>query len=115
MFSHTHLRTLFVAVVFGLCVAAGSTAVNAQIAPKSPIVKKPEQPTTTPKVTRVHAPRIRGGSPADSYNFLLLGDKFYEKGRWNAAMAAYKESIRLWSGSEAQAALKEIYEQTRVK
>ncbi len=115
MFSPILIRILFISVVFGLSVAAGSSAVKAQVPPKAPVTKKVE-PSTTPKVNRVRAPRIRrSGSPEDSYNFLLLGDRFYEKGRWNAAEAAYKESVRIWPGSEAQAALRELHEATRVK
>jgi hypothetical protein len=108
------IRALFVSVIFGLSVAAGSSDVKAQIAPKAPVTKKTEPATTSSKKI-VRGPRIRSGSPEDSYNFLLLGDRFYEKGRWNAAEAAYKESIRLWPGSAAHAALKDLHEVTRVK
>lgn len=108
------IRMLFIAAVFGLCLSAGSTDVKAQVAPgpKPAETKKPETGTTK---GRPRPNRVQRGSPQDSYNFLLLGDRFYEKGRWNAAEAAFRESIRLWSGSEASAALKELHEATRVK
>ena len=109
-------RTLFVPVILLLTMVIGSAAVKAQVAPRpKPAETKKPEPTTTPRVNKVRIPRVRSGSPEDSYNFLLLGDRFYEKGRWNAAAAAYKESIRLWSGSQANAALKELHEATRVK
>lgn len=110
------IRTLFVSLIFGLSIAAGSSAVKAQIAPKPKATTPPKAgPATTPKGNRVRAPRIRSGSPVDSFNFLELGDLLYEKGRWNAAAAAYRESIRLWAASPANAALKELHEVTRVK
>lgn len=110
------IRTVFVSVIFLMSLAVGSLAVKAQVAPKPKAAgTKKAEPATTSRPNRVRAPRIRSGSPEDSYNFLVLGDRFYEKGRWNAAEAAFRESIRLWSGSEAHAALKELHEATRVK
>lgn len=35
----------------------------------------------------------------ESDRFLDLGERFRKEGKWNAAEAAYKESINVWSGN----------------
>src|SRR5262245_56086808 len=86
------------------CVA--SHEVKAQIAPTEPPVRppKPKQPRT-PTVNR---------NAGEAYKFVDLGNSFWNKGKFHAAEAAYKESLRLWSGNgEAVEALKILKEMKR--
>jgi len=83
-----------------------SQAVKAQIAPTEPPVRppKPKQPRT-PTVNR---------NAGEAYRFVDLGNSFWNKGKFHAAEAAYKESLRLWSGNgEAVEALKILKEMKR--
>jgi len=38
-------------------------------------------------------------SSVESNNFLLLGDRFRDQEKWNAAEAAYKEAVNVWPGN----------------
>ena len=108
-------KTGRLAVVFWLflfCAGAGKLDVRAQ----GPI-KSTEKTTITPKPKRPSTPRPirkRGVASEESFNFLVLGDRFFETGKWRAAEAAYRESLRL-GNSDAAAALKELNENTRTK
>ena len=87
----------------------------AQVAPKA--TDGPPKPKGTSTVRR--GPRVPrstnppGSTPAvvtESDRFLQLGDRFREKERWNAAEAAYKEAVNIWSrNAEALAELGYIY------
>lgn len=91
--------------------------VPAQIAPKD--TKKATDPKPGPKGRVTQRPRPpRSVTPSgaasntitESDRFLALGDRFREKGRWNAAEAAYKEAVNVWpSNPEALEELGYIY------
>ena len=79
---------------------AAFTNGSAQIARKA-TDKPASKPTArTRERHRVRTP-VTSTTPAttESDRFLDLGDKFREDRKWNAAEAAYKESINVWSGN----------------
>ena len=84
-------------VVIVFCTLGACSDGSAQIAPKATESK------STPR--RRERPRVRPSATAttiastESYNFFDLGERFREKRKWNAAEAAYKESIRVWPGN----------------
>jgi hypothetical protein len=86
-----------------VCGLLGTTVVVAQRLPKN-TVREPDKPTSAP---REHRRRPRPIAPAssrspasvESDNFLKLGDTFREQKKWNAAEAAYKEAVNVWSGA----------------
>jgi tetratricopeptide (TPR) repeat protein len=88
----------FVLVI--VCTLAAFTNGSAQIAPKAS--SKPEsKPTPRPRERpRVRIP-VTSETPttSESEQFLELGNRFRKEGKWNAAEAAYKESINVWSGN----------------
>ena len=92
------MRITFVLVVF--CTLAAFTNGSAQIARKAT-----DKPTSKPTTRRPDRHRVRtpvtSTTPAttESDRFLVLGDKFREDRKWNAAEAAYKESINVWPGN----------------
>jgi thioredoxin-like negative regulator of GroEL len=55
-----------------------------------PPPRRPERHRVRPTVTSTSPTTI------ESYQFLDLGDRFRKDGKWNAAEAAYKESIKVW-------------------
>ena len=89
----------FVLVLF--CTLAAFTNGSAQIARKAtdkPAESKPLKSTTRgPERHRVRTP-LKSTTPAtiESDRFLLLGGDFRKAGKWNAAEAAYNESIKAW-------------------
>jgi tetratricopeptide (TPR) repeat protein len=86
-----------------VCGLLGTTAVVAQRLPKN-TGKEPDKPTSAP---REHRRRPRPIIPAtsrtptsiESNKFLDLGDTFRQQKKWNAAEAAYKEAVNVWSGN----------------
>src|ERR1043165_419042 len=83
-----------------------SHEVKAQIAPTEPVAPRPK-----PKVRRTPTVNRNAG---EAYKFVDLGNSFWDKGKFHAAEAAYKESLRLWSGNgEAIDALKALKEMKR--
>ena len=92
------MRITFLLVVF--CTLAAATNGSAQIARKA-TDKPASKPTArTRERHRVRIP-VADNLPTaiESDRFLDLGDKFREDRKWNAAEAAYKESINIWSGN----------------
>jgi hypothetical protein len=92
------MRITFLLVVF--CTLAAFTNGSAQIARKA-TDKPASKPTARARERlRVRTP-VTSTTPAttESDRFLDLGDKFREDRKWNAAEAAYKESINVWSGN----------------
>lgn len=94
----------FVLVVF--CTLAAFTNGSAQKVGKAtdkPVGKATDPPVSTPR--RRERPRVRPAvtatipSTIESDQFLDLGDRFRKEGKWNAAEAAYKESIKVWSSN----------------
>ena len=63
------------------------------------------------KARRAAAPvASRTDASDESDKFLDLGDRFRAKENWNAAEAAYKEAVKVWSGNaEAMAELGYLY------
>ncbi|HKP81478.1 MAG TPA: tetratricopeptide repeat protein [Pyrinomonadaceae bacterium] len=92
------MRITFLLVVF--CTLAAATNGSAQIARKA-TDKPASKPTARARERhRVRIP-VADNLPTaiESDRFLDLGDKFREDRKWNAAEAAYKESINIWSGN----------------
>ena len=92
------MRITFVLVVF--CTLAAFTNGSAQIARKA-TDKPASKPTARARERhRVRTP-VTSTTPVttESYRFLDLGDDFRQNGKWNAAEAAYKESINVWPGN----------------
>lgn len=86
----------FVLIVF--CTLAVFTSASAQIAPKAtdkaaPAPRRRDRNRIRPPVTAAIPTTI------ESDQFLDLGDRFRKKAKWNAAEAAYKESIKVWPGN----------------
>jgi len=92
------MRITFVLVVF--CTLAAFTNGSAQIARKAT-----DKPTSKPTTRRPDRHRVRTPATAnlptttESDRFLDLGNSFRQDGKWNAAEAAYKESINVWPGN----------------
>ena len=92
------MRISFVLVVF--CTLVAFTNGSAQIARKAT-----DKPTSKPTARARERHRVRNPATAnipttiESDRFLNLGDSFRQDGKWNAAEAAYKESIAVWSGN----------------
>lgn len=80
------------------CILAAFTNGSAQIARKA--TDKPAESKPNARRTERHRVRtpVTSKIPAtiESDQFLDLGDRFRKEGKWNAAEAAYKESLNLW-------------------
>lgn len=110
-------RVVLVLAALTLCVCATSLEALAQIAPKATDKVPASKPAIAPP--RVRRPRVsrpattvntRGSAQVDSDNFVDLGDRFTEKGKWNAAEVAYTEATRIWPGNvDALVALGFLY------
>jgi tetratricopeptide (TPR) repeat protein len=107
---HRSCRPFLILAGLALCLWAGSSTVHAQVLPRPKQVEK-AAPKTIIKHTKRIKPKI--DTPAvssDSDTFVELGDQFYQKGKFNAAEAAYKEALKLWSGNaDAVAGLGYLY------
>jgi hypothetical protein len=100
------LRLLFTCSLLLFLGGVASHEVKAQIAPTEPPPPRPK-----PKVPRTPSVNRNAG---EAYKFVDLGNSFWDKGKFHAAEAAYKESLRLWSGNgEAIDALKALKEMKR--
>jgi cytochrome c-type biogenesis protein CcmH/NrfG len=104
LMTHTSAKLQLLIMTIGVLVVlslAGSRA-QAQVAPRSPGTKPAEKPATPNKpniIKRVRHDRPRpdvGSVAEESDRFLDLGDRFYDKGKLNAAEVAYKEALRIW-------------------
>lgn len=90
-------------------IPAGVANVAGQVVPKAPppVKKTPDKKVDHPR--HYHRPLSVPVSDS-SEKFLDLGDKFFDKGKWNAAEVAYKESARLSpNNSNAWAAMGTLY------
>ena len=89
----------FILVVF--CTLAVFSSGSAQIARKATDKRAESKPSKTTQRRERHRVRPSVTSPTtiESDRFLDLGDRFRNAGKWNAAEAAYKESIRVWSSN----------------
>ena len=96
------LRLLLTLAFCGVCTLAVTSEARGQLAPIAR--PKPTPPKTNPGRTRVR-PRqtlptaARTDASVESDKFLDLGDEFSKKEKWNAAEAAYKEAVSVWSGN----------------
>jgi len=94
------LQLLLLVVVFSLC-ADGALA---QRLPKATGRESENKAVTARRETR-HKTRLTAPATAktpasiESNKFLDLGDTFREQKKWNAAEAAYKEAVNVWSGN----------------
>ena len=94
------MKITLVLVVF--CTLAAFTSGSAQIARKATDKRAETKPSKgTPWRPERHRVRPSVTTPAtiESDQFLDLGDSFRKDGKWNAAEAAYKESLKVWSGN----------------
>lgn len=96
-----HMPITLILAVF--CILAAFTSGSAQV-----VRKATDKPAATPRRrerNRVRPP-VTANSPAtiESDRFLDLGERFRKEGKWNAAEAAFKESVKVWS-SNAEALL----------
>ena len=77
---------------------------------KRPLLRQRQpnlHPNRSPRATAVcrqrrkplQPPAARTEASVESDKFLDLGDTFREKEKWNAAEAAYKEAVSVWSGN----------------
>jgi tetratricopeptide (TPR) repeat protein len=94
------MRTTFL-VIF--CTLAAFTTGSAQVVRKA--TDKSAESKSSKSTPRRERNRVRTPDPSkipaatESYRFQDLGDSFRKEGKWNAAEAAYKESINVWSGN----------------
>ena len=83
------------------CTLAAFTNGSAQIARKA--TDKPAESKSNSRRRDRHRvrPPVTNKAPTtiESDQFLDLGDTFRKDGKWNAAEAAYKESIKVWPGN----------------
>ncbi|HEY6802057.1 MAG TPA: tetratricopeptide repeat protein [Pyrinomonadaceae bacterium] len=98
-----------------MCLLLGSAVGKAQVAPRAEGTrqqgeKQPVKPVFRKRVHTARVPSTSGSASEESDHFLDLGDQFAEKSKWNAAEAAYKEAVRIWSGNvDALLALGYLY------
>jgi hypothetical protein len=85
------------------CTLAAFTNGSAQVVRKA--TDKPAESKASKSTPRRDRNRVRTPDTSkiptvtESDRFLDLGDRFRKEGKWNAAEAAYKESINVWSGN----------------
>jgi hypothetical protein len=101
--SRQALRVLLTLAFYGVCTLIGTSEAHGQLAP----ITRPKP--TAPKPSSSRPARVRPRqtlstalktpSSIESDNFLDLGDRFREKEKLNAAEAAYKEAVTVWSGN----------------
>ena len=92
------LQLVLSVVLYFVC----ADGVLAQRLPTAPGRESENRAASTP-----HRPKPRPRPPAssrtpasvESDNFLDLGNTFREQKKWNAAEAAYKEAVSVWSGN----------------
>jgi tetratricopeptide (TPR) repeat protein len=94
------MKITFLLVVF--CTLFAFTSGSAQIARKATDKRAESKPSkTNPWRHERHRVRPPVTSPAtiESDRFLDLGNSFRKDGKWNAAEAAYEESLKVWPGN----------------
>ncbi len=110
----TIARWLACISLFLACAGGGDFRARAQRPTKATEKSTDTAPAKSRRVSAPRHVRRRGTASEESFNFLVLGDHFFETGRWKAADAAYREAQRL-GHPEAAAALKELNENTRTQ
>lgn len=94
------MRITFLAI---FCTLAAFTHGSAQVVRKA--TDKSAEPKASKSTPRRERYRVRTPDTSkiptvtESDRFLDLGERFRKEGKWNAAEAAYKESINVWSGN----------------
>lgn len=109
---HRSCRPFLVLAGLALCFWAASSTAHAQVVPRPP--KPPQEQKKIFRPIRTHKAPVNGpttsSNSTDSDGFVELGDQFYQKGKFNAAEAAYKEALKLWTGNaDAVAGLGYLY------
>ena len=85
------------------CTLASFTDGAAQVVRKA--TDKPAESKSSKSTPRRERNRVRTPDTSkiptvtESDRFLDLGESFRKEGKWNAAEAAYKEAINVWSGN----------------
>jgi hypothetical protein len=102
--SHKARRVLLL-LAFVVCYAlSAAPEVAGQPTPSDTGRAGTKSPPRTP-VRRPRPPRrdlstvAKTPASVESYQFVDLGERFREKELWNAAEAAYKEAVNVWSGN----------------
>jgi hypothetical protein len=94
------MRIIFLAI---FCTLAAFSDGSAQVVRKA--ADKPAEPKASKSTPRRERYRVRTPDIAkiptvtESDRFLDLGERFRSEEKWNAAEAAYKESVNVWSGN----------------
>ena len=92
-----------ISVLVIFCTLASFTDGSAQVVRKA--TDKPAESKSSKSTPRRERNRVRTPDTSkiptvtESDRFLDLGESFRRQGKWNAAEAAYKESINVWSGN----------------
>jgi tetratricopeptide (TPR) repeat protein len=108
---HRGCRPFLILAGLALCLWAASSTAQGQVLPRPKKVDNPAPKPIIRRPTRVKQ-KIETTTPttSGSDDFVELGDQFYQKGKFNAAEAAYKEALKLWSGNaDAVAGLGYLY------
>ena len=85
------------------CILAAFTYGSAQVVRKA--TDKPAESRSSKSTPRRERNRVRTPDTSkiptvtESDRFMDLGESFRKEGKWNAAEAAYKEAINVWSGN----------------
>lgn len=96
------LRLLLTLAFCGVCTLTVTSEARAQLAPiarPKPAPTKPNPGRTRVRPRQTLPTAARTDASVESDKFLDLGDAFREKEKWNAAEAAYKEAVNVWSGN----------------
>jgi hypothetical protein len=109
-------KTRRVILLLAFAVFCTLSVVPEAVGQVAPIATRTPENTPPRRNSRPRPPRKDPGTvsktPASeaSYNFVTLGDRFRDLKKWNAAEAAYKEAVLVWSGNgDALLALGYIY------
>ena len=111
--SHKARRVILVLAFVVFCALPTAPEVLGQ---RTPRATDPTPPTTPPPrriiKTKPRDTTTASATPSsvESYKFVDLGDSFREKGKWNAAEAAYNEATNVWrANGEALLKLGYVY------
>jgi tetratricopeptide (TPR) repeat protein len=94
------MRIIFLTIFCTLAAFSDRSAQVVRKAADKPAESKASKSTPRRERYRVRTPDIaKIPTVTESDRFLDLGERFRSEGKWNAAEAAYKESVNVWSGN----------------
>lgn len=94
---------MWITLLVIFCTLAAFTHGPAQVVRKA--TDKPAESKSSKSTPRRDRNRVRTPDTSkiptvtESDRFLDLGERFRKEGKWNAAEAAYKEAVNVWSGN----------------